>query len=212
MKSLPIVAALLLAWLCGWSALCSPAALAGDTSLSADHILPLIRTKSYLQKIEDTAGANSKSHLIREELAGDLEICFVFDLPGVTKFIDEETIAALAIDRKTLLETAIANLRKITPKPIIESDKELAFVHDGGTYQSSLLLIGEFWNSKTFPYHGDLVVFLVSRDVTLVTGSEEPEGLAAAGDFARDMIAKEPFPMTAQPIVRRNGKWQNFLR
>ena len=55
-------------------------------------------------------------------------------------------------------------------------------------------------------------MFPVSRDMLIVTGSDETEGLLAANEATTEWIKEMPYVISDKPIVRRNGKWIPFLQ
>jgi hypothetical protein len=53
-------------------------------------------------------------------------------------------------------------------------------------YEASILLIDEYWTRKNFDVAGDIVVFVPARNVVMVTGSEDEEGLRIASIVAQN--------------------------
>lgn len=88
----------------------------------------------------------------------------------------------------------------------------LAIIGDAGVYGSSLLLLDDYWEKFPVSFRGNLVVFPVSRDMLIVTGSSETEGLAAATSQATEWIKEMPYAISDKPVLRKNGRWVPFLQ
>jgi hypothetical protein len=57
---------------------------------------------------------------------------------------------------------------------------------------------------------GDPVVVIPNWNHLLVTGADDPAGLATAIAFSHKVLGEEPRPMSALPLVKRNGEWMNL--
>lgn len=135
-----------------------------------------------------------------------------FDAPDTVKYADSRTIKELGLTEADLDAVAIQNLQRIMAEPMIETYPEMVAISASDPYLSSLLLIDRFWAKDRFRFRGDLVVFVVARDLMLVTGSGEDVGLAAAREAVQQLIGQLPSAISADPIVRRDGKWQSFVQ
>ena len=167
------------------------------------QLLPVVRHKDYVE-----LGKLPFAHL----LAGELFVIYAFDTPDMLKYADETALKKLGLREPELEAIGLENLRQVVGKPTIKTYPTLATVTASDAYMTSLLLIDDFWTDKRLSFRGEIVVIAVARDLMLVTGSEENEGLAAALKIAHEMINEVAYPISEKPIVRRQGKWQSFVQ
>jgi uncharacterized protein YtpQ (UPF0354 family) len=145
-------------------------------------------------------------------LAGDLHAIYAFDLPGTVGYQSQEKMNRLGLDDAALKALALENLKRIRVPSQIETHPAFASVNGVDAYLPSLLLDDDFWSAERFPYHGDIVVIVAARDLLLVTGSQENEGLEAIAKIAHGVAAEVPYAVSTNPIVRRGGAWQSFVQ
>jgi hypothetical protein len=88
--------------------------------------------------------------------------------------------------------------------------KDVAVVSAGDDYTSSLLVVNGLWSSpERFKVRGDVVVAIPSREVILVTGTENGK----ISDFRRyvaNVYAKGQFPLSQTLLVHRNNRFTKF--
>ncbi|WP_162913926.1 DUF1444 family protein [Taklimakanibacter lacteus] len=173
-----------------------------------EQLVAVIRHQSYLDEINKTKRADQEFPMHR--LAGDIAVYYAFDAPDTIRYADSRMIEETGLTRSDFESVAIENLRRIMVEPLLETYPEMVVISANDPYMTSVLLFDQFWNPDRFRFRGDLVVFVLTRDLMLVTGSEESAGLAATQKAARDLIEKLPYAISSEPIVRRQGKWEAF--
>jgi uncharacterized protein YtpQ (UPF0354 family) len=171
-------------------------------------LIPVVRHK----ELVSSEPADSDEFPFAYPLAGDLYVVYAADTPDVVIYPRSGLLSELGLEESQIRALALENLRHIVSKPKIETYPTLATVSAADAYLTSLLLIDDFWAAERFSFHGDIVVFVVARDLMLVTGSQENEGLEKAMKTAHDMIDQVPYSISPEPIVRRDGKWQSFVQ
>ncbi len=89
-----------------------------------------------------------------------------------------------------------------------QGNNVLSVLKADGNYEASLILMEEIWTRDNFDVAGDIVVFVPARDVVLVTGSEDIEGLT----LARELIATSEWPyfISQHGFVRTRDGWEVF--
>jgi hypothetical protein len=145
-------------------------------------------------------------------LAGDLHVMCAFDLPGAVNYPPQEKLDRLGLDDAALKALALDNLKRIRVPYKIEARPTFASVSGVDAYLPSMLLDDDFWSAEWLSYRGDIVVIVVARDLLLVTGSQEDEGLEAIAKIAHGVAAEVPFAISTDPIVRRGSTWQSFVQ
>jgi uncharacterized protein YtpQ (UPF0354 family) len=150
--------------------------------------------------------------LLHWPLAGDIHAIYAFDTPDAVQYPPSEMVKALGLDEMALKALALDNLKRIRTAPQIETHPTLAFVSSADSYLPSILLEDDFWSAERFPFRGDIVVIAAARDLLLVTGSLENEGLETIAKIAHQVASEAPHAISTEPIVRRDGAWQSFIQ
>lgn len=175
-----------------------------------EQLVAVIRHKGFM---DDAKKARRTDQYFPErQLAGDIHVFYAFDAPNTLHFADSKTIKELGLAEADLDALALENLQRIMAEPLIDTYPEMVAISANDPYLASLLLFDRFWAKERFRFRGDLVVFVVARDLMLVTGSEESGGLAAAREAVQQLFGQVPYAISADPIVRRNGAWQSFVQ
>ena len=135
---------------------------------------------------------------------------YAFDSASSIRFASAEDVEALGLEGKELQIRAMDNLLAYLPDIGREGDDSLSLVVADGNYEASLLLYDELWSRDVFRVAGDIVVFVPARDVLLVTGSEDADGLARA----RELIDSNEFAYAISPYayVRTADGWARLER
>jgi hypothetical protein len=179
-----------------------------------ETLMPAVRDLEYIRVLQASTqkfeGEHKGDEMAVLPLFGELGIVLAFDTESSTEFATWQRIEGLGINRNEALALALRNFEHIAVDPDIYEFKGFVGLDGGGSYQATLLLTDAYWERQKFPLKGDLVAFPVTRDAMFLTGSEEADGLKAAQDIAAKWIEENAYPMSAQPIVLRGGKWGVF--
>lgn len=149
--------------------------------INVASIVPVIRHADYLQdtlELMDSSNSDiSKSRLYFERLNTELVVLYVEAMDGKLRFLSEQDIDGLTLERKSLREKSIENLKTILPQIGLERYDDTYIVSAGGSFESSLILLDSFWDSGNLDVDGDIVVAIPARDWVLVTGSSNAVGI-----------------------------------
>lgn len=177
---------------------------------SLPNLVPVIKHPDYVAEAEARTAALSTNpdidnRLYYEEINSELVVIYAFDSELSLSFASREDIKDLGVELSGLRGTAIQNLDGRLPPIERHGDNSLAMLTADGNFESSLLLFDGIWNAENFPVAGDIVVFVPSRDVLLITGSEDQEGLSKA----RELVANNEWPylISLEPFVRQGDSW-----
>lgn len=165
-------------------------------------IVPVIRHVDYLRAIKDHAdNESSMQNPAHTMLNAELVLLFAEDKADTIRLLREEDVAALDATPEALLAKSLDNL--FARLPALERHGEgVMMVTADGHYESSLLLAGFLFTRENFPVDGDFVFAVPSRDVLLVTGSDDREGLKTIAAMARDVARQGPYAISDQLFVR----------
>lgn len=189
-------------------------AFANETSEAGtekrEQLVPVIRHKHFID--EAKKGERAGLSFPERQIAGDIYVFYAFDMPDTVRYADAGRIKALGLNAPELDRVAVTNLERIMSAPLIDTHPDMTVLSSTDSYLTSTLLIDQFWTKDKFKFRGDLVVFVIARDLMVVTGSEEPEGLKKARKMGQEVIGALPYAISLDPIVRRDGKWQSFVQ
>lgn len=181
--------------------------------LDSKRLFPVIKSKAHIKTL-DAMLANAKSKqpspTYREALNEELYVLYVFDSETTMRFASQEDIKNLAIAAEDLRELAISNLRDAVELTLQGEPHTLSMLIADGNYEASLILLDSLWNKEQFPVKGKIVVYLPSRDLLLITGSEDPEGLAKAKSIVLDPEQHWPHMISRQGFIREGTRWEVF--
>lgn len=186
---------------------------AGDKLAKIDpaRIMPVIKDRQW---VADNHSAFKARGIQREHVFdsfnADLVIVYAEDTPARMRYL--MTGEDIGIARKELRARAISNFRRELPKiQIMKVDDALSIISvGGGDYSASLLLLDDIWSDGRIKVNGDIVVAVPARDVILVTGSRNREGLRGMRKIAADLMAKSAYRLTDTLFVYRNGRFARF--
>ena len=115
------------------------------------------------------------------------------------------------IERKDLRTIACENLKRLLPKIERHGDRGSYIITAGGNYEASLLVLDSIWTGGQMDVKGDIVVAIPTRDLLLVTGSEDREGIAKVKQMVTKTYAEGTYRLTPKLFVFRNGKFNELL-
>jgi len=104
----------------------------------------------------------------------------------------------------------VANLRRVLPDIELHEGPLVSMLTAGGTYEASLLLLEDLWAGDKPKVDGDYVVAVPSRDVLLITGSRNQEGLAKLRELAEEIATTGSYALTSELFIRRNGAFRRY--
>lgn len=165
-------------------------AVAGD-ELDRSLILPLIK------------------RVAPEEMAGGLLAAYVFDLPGMFRYVSAADCARLQLAPGDLHSLAVANLTRLRARPQIRQGAAAAMFVLDGDLEASLLLVDHLWEQIGPQLPGDLIAAVPARDTLAVTGSQIPGGIAALTRAVDAVWHKSPtrLLLTRSLLIRHGDSW-----
>ena len=185
------------------------------TGVDMARIVPVMKEANYLADLQQGVAGDRAAEIAHERYNDHLIILYAEDTPHNIRYLSEGQLDDLGVDRAGLRAMAISNLDRLLPAVEAQGNDGTYMLIAGGNYEASLLLIddiwaGDVWTDGTLPVTGDLVVAVPSRDVLLVTGSGDAKGLALVREIADDIVATEPYYLTNQLFIYRDGRFQPF--
>ena len=142
----------------------------------------------------------------------ELAIFFAEDSPRNIRYLTVDAFAELnpALDRETLLDFAVSNLKQLLPEIEITGGDGIYLITAGGDYEASLLLVDSIWDKASMPVEGDFVAATPTRDLLIVTGTGHVGAIERLREMASDGAAQFSYRLTPVLFVRKNGKFEVF--
>jgi len=177
------------------------------------RIVPVVKDRAWLSDIGAALaarGAEKPLEQVHEDLNEDLVVVYAVDDPKSIRYLTPEDLTTIGVQREELRALALDNLRRILPMIEISAGPLFSMISAGGDYDASLLLLDEIWTGGSIHVDGDIVVAVPSRDVLLVSGSRNAEGIAKMRELAAKNVQDSPYRLTATLFVYRNGGFTRF--
>ncbi len=183
----------------------------GERKFHRTDIFPVIKDKLYVQQVEEMFKKANKKGLIYEKLNDTLYVLYAFDTPKAIQFMTEADLDDIDVMKSELRELSKSNLKKSIPELKLEGDPaSLAMLVADGTYEASFILFEKIWTKEKFPVKGDIVIYIPTRDVVLITGSEDEINLAKVHDIVYNNENEWPHVVAEIGFVRVENSWKEF--
>ena len=132
------------------------------------------------------------------------------DLYGILAWDEGDRIGTTRISDAQLGENPIAKgLRGVEAlsEEIEMSGEDLKMITCGGDFEASLLL-DDIWDHVAEQVDGDVIAAVPARDVLLVTGANNAEGLRKMEGLIRHLHDEGvPYPVSRTMLRRKDGGW-----
>ena len=177
------------------------------------RIVPIIKDRAWLAEVRQglkERGSGEMEENIVEEFCGDLVIVYAEDTDQNIRYLSSESLEKAGIEKRSLRVLACDNLNRLLPSVERRGANGTYMLAAGGNYEASLLLIDSIWSGNQFDVRGDPVVSVPARDMLLITGSEDEDGLKKIRKLAADTISAGQYILIPDLFVFKNGKFQPF--
>jgi uncharacterized protein YtpQ (UPF0354 family) len=183
-----------------------------NVKFSKDQIVPVIKDRLYLEQAEELLNkSEKKTKLVYEKLNNTLYVFYAFDTPTSIRYMTEDDLRDIGIKESELRDLSKSNLKKSIPDLELEGDPAaLSMLVADGTYEASFILFDEIWTKEQFPVKGNIVVYIPTRDVVLITGSEDDANLAKVRDLIYNKGSQWSHFITEVGFVRVDDRWQEY--
>ncbi len=175
-------------------------------------ILAAVRTRAYfeigvpLMALMAGGEAPPADHMAYAEIAGCLAVTPVYDLPTSIRQLDSRDLEAWGITLYEALEIAKVNLTETT-RECAKAGDVYVFAH-GDSHDAARLLLTDLLAS--LEVDGDTVAMAPNRELLLVTGTENVEGLKDLAEMARKSLEHER-GISGVALRLEHGEWAAWL-
>jgi uncharacterized protein YtpQ (UPF0354 family) len=185
-----------------------------NEDLGKERIFPVIKDIEYIRQITELMKRkeeNGKFPFYYQKLNEVLYVLYAFDTPSSIRYMPKEDIEKLGVKEDSLLGLSKANLRKAIPSLQVQGDPStFSMLIADGTYEASFLLFDDLWTKEQFPVQGDIVVYVPSRDLVLITGSKDSEGLEKVRSIVHNPETQWSHTVSEIGFIRSGNEWKVF--
>ena len=182
-------------------------------SSDVNSILPVIKPKSYIEaakaQLKESGYTKDELPFYIEQLNEDIYVLYVFDTPESMRFMSPDERADL--DTKSVRNTATQNLDAYyievgaTIEELDTNGKGKVFLFTADeNYEASAILSPSLWRKDLIDVEGDYVAFIPARNVALIAGSDDKEGLNFASNLARQAYSELAYSISPY-VYRKKG-------
>lgn len=180
-------------------------------AVSRDTLVPRIRHIDFLKALQ-THGIPPEQMPVTLPLCGELILTYAFDLPEQFVMATPPFLAQAGVSPDEVDTLARANLKGRFSAQLLRTDHDgLMAVQAGDGFEAVLLILDAFWDQHVRSVvAGDIVSAAPRRDVLLIADA----AIAGAVDALREQAAavlrgsQDAHGLSAQAMVRRDGRWQ----
>ena len=184
---------------------------AASEAIDRNRIVPIMKDRGWIEETRQAMlarGAEDMRELVVEEFNNELVIIYAQDSPRSIRYLSPDDLETEGFERRDLRAIACENLRNLLPEIERQGGDGVYMLTAGGVYESSLLLVDSIWTRNQLVVQGDIVVAIPTRDVLLVTGSKDQEGLQRVKEATRKAYEEGSYRLTPKLFVYRQGKFE----
>ena len=180
-----------------------------EATTITDCIFPTIKDTIYIKKLKSIVPEAEELPMVYEKYNDELYVFYGVDDGDSIGSLSTSDFEELGMSIEALRELALNNLAN-TLEIEAQADEHLIFLTADGNYEASLILLTDIWTKENFPVEGEIVIGVPARDVLVVCGSEDTEGLAKLESVISDIYSGGDHIISDKKFVFRNGKFEVF--
>ncbi|MBN1206928.1 MAG: DUF1444 family protein [Myxococcaceae bacterium] len=174
-------------------------------------LLPVVRPRFYFESLKlqgpDSVTGGSVP-VVWRPLGTVLGVALVQDTPDAMKYVPPEELAQWGVTSEQAFADALENLRRRSPEALISLAPGTCQSAWDDSYAASRLLLEEV--IRRCKVRGDPVVLVPHRDVLLITGSRDDEGLLRVAELSQ-VAYEAPRSVDGRALRRAPEGWVPFL-
>lgn len=170
-------------------------------------VRPAVRSRFMAEILRLEHPANKPGfELLEFPLGEHLVVAFVYDLPQSMRFLTQDQVQQWNVTPYQLFEAAMENIEQIDCSMMQVGD--LFLLANGDAYDASRILLKD--RIRALPVKGSPVAVAFTRDLLLITGSEDEASLLLMQQFMADH-EDEPRPLSPLPLILEEDEWLDWL-
>jgi hypothetical protein len=177
-------------------------------------LLPVVRSRFYLESVSlQSRLRGGEDVAVPQQTIGDhLSLSLVYDLPQAMRSIIDSDLERWDVSFYEAVEAAKQNLENLASPTFAAlqggSDEGVYISATADNYDASRLLLLDL--VRKMPVRGDYIAMVPNRDTLIVTGADDPEGLAVMGKVAEESFQK-PRPISTIAVRLVGDEWESWL-
>lgn len=189
-------------------------------SQSPSSIFAVIKSADYLTAAKNQlieANLPDKNiDFVYEKINDDLYCFYVFDSESGMQLITTKDLEERKIDANTIRSTAIHNLTEhfennVNIRRLEHTGNARIFtVSLDESYEASIILLDKYWNKEIFKVEGEIITFVPARNVVIVTGSQDTEGMRIAAHIAESGFNELGYAISQNGYKYESGNWTSY--
>jgi hypothetical protein len=173
------------------------------------HLRPRVRSRFEYEALwlQRELGATLARQISWRVIAEDYAVALAYDLPDAVQMVNDEQLATWNISLDDALKVARENLWAISKQDFVHVRPGLFMSPWRDNHDTARLMLHDLlWQ---LPVKGSHVAIPAHRDVLLVTGSDDEEGLLKAAEMAEQAIS-DTRGIAPLPLRLDATTWQPF--
>ena len=185
-----------------------------DKKLDPTRIVPILKDRAWIEETRQalaTHGDGTAPEQISEGLNEELVILYAEDTENNIRYLSHSDLADAGIEPWNLRNLACYNLRRLLPKIERHSENGTYMLTADGNYEASLPLLDSVWKDPALRVNGEFVFAIPARDLLVITGSKDGEGIARLRKVIYDVFSQNgSYRLTQKLFLYRDGKIEVF--
>lgn len=177
------------------------------------RIVPIVKDRSWMESVMASMDDNAMNFPspLSSDYNSELQVFYAEDSEHNIRYLNRENLADLPFEEADLMNLACENLKRILDSKIEVSGTDgIYMLTAGGNYETSLMLFESLWRGNFLEVNGRAVVSIPTRDLLLVTGSEDEEGIERIRDVAEQAMVDTPYTVTPVLFAWDDGRFEVF--
>ncbi|ATB43961.1 hypothetical protein CYFUS_009442 [Cystobacter fuscus] len=174
------------------------------------HLMPVVRGRAFFERLRlEVKGRKDLSTLLSwKPLGGFLGVGLAFDGPDTLRYLGPDELRRWGVSFEEALTLALENLRQRSPESLERLAPGTCQAPWQDTYAASRLLLEEV--VRRCPVRGEPVVLVPHRDLLLITGSDDEDGLSRVARMSLDALLA-PRAQDGRALRLTSGTWVPFM-
>lgn len=188
---------------------------------STSAIFAIVKPADYIanakRQLAQAGVKGDELPLVFEKINDDLYAFYAFDTETGMRMLTKKDLADNKLALQDLRAIAVRNMSAYFDKKGVKFRRlentggaRLYAVSLDDNYEASILFLQKFWNKQNFDVQGEPVAFVPARNLVIVTGSGDADGLRLAGYVAAKGYKELGYAISPRGYVYREGNWRPF--
>lgn len=181
--------------------------------IDPERIVPIVKDRQWMTSVMEAMEENRvdfPTPLFRT-YNSELQVFYAEDSEHNIRYLNTENLEKLPFAEDELYDLACENLKRLLNGNIEVSGTDgIYMLTAGGNYETSLMLFNSLWRGNFLEVMGRTVISIPTRDLLLVTGSEDDEGIERIRQVGEQAMQDTPYCVTPVLFVWEEGKFEVF--